>query len=187
MQVQAELATRGPEGSPAGPPAGPPAGTVQEAGPPAAGPEGLHHLLPSAQDTGLPFPTSDRVSLFTLKLIGFGLFIQISLQICGNGAFFFPFVSQKTRQNVKGPEGSQEHSSVPPMSRSPLCPPLPRSAFPKQLTASGAPATPTAGATLRKGWCGPSHAHSSVCARVHCVCVPVLCTRVCMCVCTVHV
>lgn len=29
------------------------------------------------------------------------------------GFFFFPFVSQKTRQNVEGPEGSQEHSSVP--------------------------------------------------------------------------
>lgn len=48
---------------------------------------------------GPKLPSRRRaVSLFTLKVIGFGLFIQISLQKCGNGTFFsIYFPENKTK------------------------------------------------------------------------------------------
>lgn len=61
--------------------------------------------------------------LFPLNVIGFGLFIQISLQKCGNGAFSHVFPRKQTK--CKRPEGAK---NIP---RFPACrshsPPRPRS------------------------------------------------------------
>lgn len=59
------------------------------------------------------------VSLFTLKVIGSGLFIQISLQKCGNGDIFsICFPENKTK--CKRPRREPRTFLGSPMSRSPL-------------------------------------------------------------------
>ena len=66
------------------------------------------------------------VSLFTLKVIGSGLFIQISLQKCGNGDIFsICFPENKTK--CKRPRREPRTFLGSPMSRSPLPTPRPSS------------------------------------------------------------
>lgn len=71
--------------------------------------------MPSQQALPPPLP---------LQAVRFPLFIYTSLQKCRNGLwiffFSFPFVSQKTRQDVKGSEGAKNIPQIPQTSRSSL-------------------------------------------------------------------
>lgn len=119
---------------------------------------------------GPKLPSRRRaVSLFTLKVIGFGLFIQISLQKCGNGTFFsiyFPENKTKCKRPRREPRtflGSpniQVSTPTPPRGRAPgmvLWQCSPAAAW---RPVPGFEWPPRQGVRLRKGWGGPSHAHS---------------------------